>query len=388
MNPALAIREVHDRQGIGQLLDLPMALYRGRPNWVPPLRRVQARMFARKTAFFDHADMALFLAERGGKPVGRIAAIHNRVHNESHKDRVGFFGFFECDIHDTGAAGGLFKHAQQWLAGRGLTSVRGPVNPSMNAECGLLIDGFDRPPMVMMPYNPPEYVGLIEAAGFVKCKDLLAYLVRAADVDDGQGRDRMLRLADVMKRRHPEVRVRPINMKHYEREVLSLVELFETARDDNWGHVTLTAREVIEMARDMKAVVDPDLILVGEVGSERAGASMALPNINRALAACRGRLLPLGFIKFMRELKRIHEIRIFGIAVLERYRHLGITGLLLLETILRGRAKGIDVGEASWVLEDNEMSNRTIQNVLKPEHYKTYRIYEKSISPSAFTGQL
>jgi GNAT superfamily N-acetyltransferase len=380
MSAELTIREVHDRRGMGQLLDLPMALYRHRPNWVPPLRRAQAKTLARKTAFFDHADMALFLAERAGRAVGRIAAIHNRSHNECHKDHVGFFGFFECDIHDNDAATGLFEHAQRWLVDRGLTSVRGPVNPSMNAECGLLIDGFDHPPMVMMPYNPPEYIGLIEAAGFVKCKDLYAYLVRGRDVDEGEGRDRMLRLADVMKRRHPEVRIRPIDMKHYEREVLSLVELFETARTDNWGHVTLTEKEVLEMARDMKAVVDPDLILVGEVGSEPVGASMALPNINRALAACRGRLLPFGFLKFMREMKRNHEIRIFGIAVLERYRHLGITGLLLLETILRGRAKGIDIGEASWVLEDNEMSNRTIQNVLKPEHYKTYRIYEKYIS--------
>jgi GNAT superfamily N-acetyltransferase len=388
MSAELAIREVGDRRGMGRLLDLPMALYRGRPNWAPPLRRAQAKMLARKTAFFDHADMALFLAERAGRAVGRIAAIHNRAHNDRHKDRVGFFGFFECDIHDAAAAEGLFEHAQRWLADRGLTSVRGPVNPSMNAECGLLIDGFDRPPMVMMPYNPPEYAGLIEAAGFAKCKDLYAYLIRAADVDDGQGRDRMLRLADVLRRRHPEVRVRPINMKRYEREVLDLVELFETARSDNWGHVPLTEKEVLEMARDMKAVVDPDLILVGQVGDEPAGASMALPNINRALAACRGRLLPLGFLKFMRELKRIHEIRIFGIAVLERYRHLGITALLLLETILRGRAKGIDIGEASWVLEDNEMSNRTIRNVLSPEHYKTYRIYEKPISrPDAARGQ-
>jgi GNAT superfamily N-acetyltransferase len=387
MSADLTIREVHDRRGLRQLLDLPMALYRGRPNWVPPLRRAQAKMLACKTAFFDRAEMALFLAERGPRAVGRIAAIHNRAHNDCHKDRVGFFGFFECDIHDAAAAAGLFEHARRWLGDRGLTSVRGPVNPSMNAECGLLIDGFDHPPMVLMPYNPPEYVGLIEAAGFVKCKDLYAYLIRAADVDDGQGRDRMLRLAEVMKRRHPEVHVRPLDMKLYEREVLRLVELFETARADNWGHVPLTEKEVLEMARDMKTVVDPELILVGEVGAEPVGASMALPNINRALAAIRGRLLPFGFLKFMREMKRIHEIRILGIAVLERYRHLGITGLLLLETILRGRAKGIDIGEASWVLEDNEMSNRTIQNVLRPEHYKTYRIYEKPVSqPTILAG--
>lgn len=383
MSAGLTIRHVRDRRGLKNLLNLPFDLYRSRPNWVPTLRQAQAKVLAGKTAFFDRAEMAMFLAQRNGRPVGRIAAIHNRAHNDHHKDRVGFFGFFECAASDTEAAAGLFEHAEQWLADRGLTSVRGPVNPSMNAECGLLIDGFDRPPMVMMPYNPPEYAELIEAAGFAKCKDLYAYLVRAENVDDSKGRDRMLRLAEVMRRRRPEVAVRPLDMKRYEEDVLRLLGIFETARSDNWGHVPLTRKEVLEMARDMKAVVDPDLILIAEVGDEPAGASMALLNINRALAAIRGRMLPFGFLKFIREMKRIHEIRIFGIAALERYRHLGITGLLLLETILRGRAKGIDTGEASWVLEDNDMSNRTIQNVLEPEHYKTYRIYEKSIASIA-----
>ena len=383
MSARLTIRQIRDRRGRRCLLNLPFDLYQSQPNWVAPLRQAQAKILAGKTAFFDHAEMATFLARRNGRDVGRIAAIHNLAHNEHHKDSVGFFGFFECEPGDREAAAGLFEYAEQWLADRGLTRARGPVNPSMNAECGLLIDGFDRPPMVMMPYNPPEYAELIEAAGYTKSKDLYAYLVKAEKVDHGKGRDRMVRLAEVMRRRRPEVSVRPLDMKRYEQDVLRLLNVFETARSDNWGHVPLTKNEVLEMARDMKSVVDPDLSLIAEVGDTPAGASMALLNINRALAAVRGRLLPFGFLKFIREMKRIHEIRIFGIAALERYRHLGITGLLLLETILRGRAKGIDAGEASWVLEDNDMSNRTIQNVLEPTHYKTYRIYEKQIAPGA-----
>jgi GNAT superfamily N-acetyltransferase len=346
----------------------------------------QAKLLAGKTAFFERAEMQLFLARRSGRCVGRVAAICNRAHNEIHADKVGFFGFFECDPADQQAAHALLDQAQAWLGERGLTSIRGPVNPSMNAECGLLIHGFDSPPMVMMPFNPPEYAGLIESAGFAKCKDLFAYLVRAEDVDAGKGRDRMLRLADVMRRRHPEVHVRPLNMKRYQQEVLGLVDLFEAARDSNWGHVPLTPREAVEMARDLKTVLDPEIILVCEVNGLPIGVSMALPNVNRAIAAARGRLLPFGIIRFLRELKRIHEIRIFGIAVLEQYRHLGIAGLLFLETILRGRAKGYDIGEASWVLEDNTMSNRTIQNVLEPEHYKTYRIYEKQIGQTREAG--
>jgi len=376
----LTIQRVGNRRGRRRFLDLPFALYRDHPHWVPPLRRAQAKVLAGTTAFFDRAEMALFLAERGRRAVGRIAAIHNRAHNDHHNDRVGFFGFFECDPTDAAAARGLFDHAERWLAERGLASVRGPVNPSMNAECGLLIDGFDRPPMVMMPYNPPEYARLVEAAGLTKCKDLYAYLIRGRVVDEGKGRNRMDRLAEVIRRRHPQVHVRPLNMKRYEQEVQGLMDIFEAARADNWGHVPLTDKEVLEMARDMKRVVDPDLIFVCEVDGRPAGVSVALPNVNRALAAARGRLLPWGFLRFMLAMRRIHEIRILGIAVLERYRHLGIAPLMMLETILRGRAKGIDVGEASWVLEDNDMSNRTIQNVLGPEHYKTYRIYEKPVA--------
>jgi len=379
MTGELTIRQATSRRDRCRALDLTQQLYRDCAAWSPPLRMAQAKLLAGKTAFFQRAEMAIFLAERAGNTVGRIAAIHNRAHNDTHNDKVGFFGFFECDTSDQAAAAGLFERAEAWLAQRGLTSVRGPVNPSMNGECGLLIEGFDRPPMVMMPYNPPEYADLIESAGYAKCKDLYAYLVRAENVDSGKGRDRMLRLADVMRRRHPELKVRPLDMKHFEQEVRGLVDLFEAARDSNWGHVPLTADEAVEMARDLKSVVDPEIILVCEIDDKPVGVSMALPNVNRAIAAANGRLLPFGFLRFLRAMKRIHEIRIFGIAVLEKYRHLGITGLLFLETILRGRAKGYDAGEASWVLEDNVMSNRTIQNVLDPEHYKTYRIYEKNL---------
>lgn len=187
MSGPLRIRQASGRRDVRRLMDLPERLYRDNPNWVPPLRMAQAKILASRTAFFDHAEMAIFLAERAGQAVGRIAAIDNRAHNEAHAEKVGFFGFFECDPSDKEAAGALFEHAQRWLADRGLTSVRGPVNPSMNAECGLLIRGFDSPPMVMMPYNPPEYADLIEAAGFGKCKDLFAYLVRAENVDTGKG---------------------------------------------------------------------------------------------------------------------------------------------------------------------------------------------------------
>ncbi|MBN1675443.1 MAG: N-acetyltransferase [Kiritimatiellae bacterium] len=380
MSGNLQIIEAGDTRARAAFLDFAFQRYRHDPNWVPPLRRSQAGLFAGRAAFFAHAEMALLLASRNGKPVGRIAAIHNRAHNERYADRTGFFGFFECEDADAEAACALIARAEAWLRERGMSTLRGPVNPSMNAECGLLVDGFDSPPMALMPYNPKAYVELLTQAGFRKCKDLYAYLVRAERVGPGtEAHARLLRIRRVLERRHPEVKVRPLAMRDYRAEIARIMDVFEQARQDNWGYVPITPEELQETAAEMKGVVDPEIILIAEVDGEPAGASLAIPNVNRGLTACGGRLFPFGFIRFLRAIKRTNEIRIFGVAALPRFRHLGITGILFLETVLRGIAKGYTRGEASWVLEDNVLSNRTIQHGLDPEHYKTYRLYEKTI---------
>jgi len=379
MSGELTIRQARDARSRRAFLRLPFDLYRGNSNWVPPLRSAQKRLFACRTAFFSRAQMALFLARRDGKTVGRIAAIHNRAHNEHRGDKVGFFGFFECDRSDTQAAHALLDRAADWLAGRGLEVIRGPVNPCMNAECGLLVDGFDRPPMVMMPYNPPAYERLLTEWGLSKCKDLYAYLIEADNLRPGTpGHQRLRRVAAAARRRHPEISVRALDMRHFERDVLEFLAVFEQARSDNWGHVPLTEDEITETARAMKPILDPQIALLAEVDGKPAGASLGIPNVNRALAAINGRLWPLGFLRFAREMRRISEIRALGIGALPEYRHLGITAILLLETILRGTARGIRTAEASWILEDNAMSNRTIGKNLQPRRYKTYRIYEGS----------
>jgi len=367
-----------------QFLELPYRLYRDDPNWVPPLRSRQRRLFAGRGAFLEHADMALLLARRGGRPVARVAAIHNRAHNDRHGDRVGFFGFFECARDDAGAAAAVLGAAETWLAARGLDTLRGPVNPSMNAECGLLVDGFDSPPMALMPYNPPQYAALLESAGLAKCKDLYAYLLLGERLDETTApRERLARLAAAARKRHPELSIRCLDMADYQADVLRFLDVFERARRDNWGHVPLTRAEALQTAAELRRVVDPGLIFLAEVAGRPAGASLALPNISPALAAAGGRLLPFGWLRFARQLKRTREMRIFGIAALEPYRHMGITGLLFLETILAGLARGIRRAEASWVLEDNLMSNRSITGGLAPELYKTYRIYEKAIGGQA-----
>ncbi|MHC4599217.1 MAG: GNAT family protein [Planctomycetota bacterium] len=359
-----------------QFLDLPFRLYRDDPNWVAPLRMAQAKIFKKKTAFFKNADMNLYLAERDGRPVGRVAAIHNQAHNDQHGDTMGFFGFFEC-ADDPDAAKGLIETTDKWLAGRGLDAVRGPVNPSMNAECGFLIEGFDSPPVALMPYNPDFYPRLVEAAGFAKCKDLFAYIVRADKM--GNSLKRMERIRETLKRRHPEVTVRTIDLANYQEEILQFMGVFEEARRNNWGYVPVSEEEILETAKDLRSVADPEIILFAEVDGEPAGAFLAIPDINQALGKINGRLFPFGFIKLLRALKRIDAMRTFGIAALEKYRHLGITAMLLVEAIHRAMRRGYTHGEASWVLEDNLMSNRTITKSISPELYKTYRIYEKPI---------
>jgi hypothetical protein len=381
MSGDLTIRRADDARGRRRFLDLPFQLYRDDPCWVPPLRRAASKLHAGRTAFFQHAEMALFLAQRGGRDVGRVAAIHNQAHNAHHGDRVGFFGFFECRPDDGAAAGGLLAAAEDWLRSRGLTSLRGPVNPSMNAECGLLVDGFGMPPFAMMPYNPPAYAALLESAGLRKCKDLYALRIIIENLLPGtEARQRLDRLATALHRRHPEVALRPVDMRNYKREVVRFMGVFEEARRNNWGYVPVTERELLETAGDMKGIIDPEIVLVAEVDGEPAGALLAIPNINRSLAVAKGRLGPLGLFRFLREMRHVMDMRVFGVAALEKHRLKGITALLFLEVILRGSVRGYRVAEASWILEDNQMSDQTITNAFKPEHYKTYRIYEKAIA--------
>lgn len=380
MKNMLEIIPVDNNSLINQCIELPFLLYKNDPNWIPPLRSQIKKIFTGRTAFFERAEMQLFIAIRGGKPVGRIAAIHNRAHNEYHKDRTGFFGFFECKCDDYHAAQELLKTAEEWLKQHELKIARGPVNPSMHSECGLLIWGFDSPPMALMPYNPPEYPQMLESAGYHKCKDLLALIVKAERVMPGTPfYERLVKLSDIMKRRYPEIQLRTINMKNYYDEVKKFMSVFDEARKNNWGYIPVTEKELKELASGLKMVIDPDLIVVAEVKGIPAAVGLAIPNINRGLSAAHGRLFPFGIIRFLNAMRKQNEMRVFGVGTLPEYRIKGLTALILGEIVLRGLARGYKIGEASWILEDNVMSARTITDALNAEHYKTYRIYEKLI---------
>ncbi len=377
----MEIRQVRSGYLRKQFIDLPYTIYHDDPNWVAPLRSAQAKIFAKKTPFYQYAEHALFFAMRAGIPVGRIVAIQNKKHNRHHNDRVGFFGFFEC-TNDPDVALELVRSAEAWLAAKGLTSIRGPVNPSMNDECGCLIEGFDRPPVALMAYNPSYYPTLLEFAGFSKCKDLVAYLVTPDDVAPGtENHKRIMRMSALLKRRHPEVRLRTINMSQLRKEILDFIHVFEEARHNNhnWGHVPIAQEEIILMAKELKSMADPEIIVVAEVNGHPVGMCLGLPDINQAFKAINGRLFPFGFLRLHRALKSITGMRIIAAAALEQYRHLGITPLLLGETLIRGWDRGYQYCELSWILEDNTMARRTAEKGFKLKKYKTYRLYEKEI---------
>lgn len=381
MQEKLEIRQVCSRHLRKQFIDLPYMIYRDDPNWVAPLRSDQAKVFAQKTPFYQEAEHALFIAMRAGMPVGRIMAIQNKRHNHHHNDQVGFFGFFEC-IDNPDVALELVRSAEAWLAEKGLTSIRGPVNPSMNDECGCLIEGFNRPPVALTTYNPPYYPSLLESVGFSKAKDMFAYLVTRDDVAPGtETYKRIMRMSALLKRRHPEVRIRTINMAQLRTDILSFVHLFEEARQDNnnWGHVPVIQEEILMLAKQFKPIADPEIMLVAEVNGVPVGVSLATPDINQAFKAINGRLFPFGFLRLRRALKRITGIRVFALAALDQYRHLGITARLLGETVVRGWERGYQYCDVSWILEDNTMSRRTAEKTFNSKKYKTFRLYEKEI---------
>jgi len=380
VSTAIDVREVGGRGERKLLLRLPWRLYAGDPHWVPPLlSSVDHALDPRRHPFFDHAEARLFLAWRGARPVGRIAAIVNRLHNEYHADATGFWGFFEAE-GDPAIAAALLDAAAAWLRERGMTTMLGPFNPSINAECGLLIDAFDRPPAFLMPYNPPSYPQMVEQAGCRKHKDLFAYYLHYSMVDEDQAtRRRMERIAAAVARRHPEVTLRTIDMANYAAEVAALAKLFNTAREHNWGYVPVTEAEALLMAREMKAILEPSCVIFAEVAGELAGCVMGLPDLGPVLRKVNGRLFPFGWVHLLGWRRRLHCMRIFGAGVLPKFRNLGIVPILFLQYIHNGTARGYDTGELSWVAEDNLASVRTLEAAFGARVYKTYRVYERDL---------
>jgi len=358
-------------------------IYRDDPNWVPPIYMDRlALLNPEKHPFHEHADMQLFLARRGQEIVGTISAHVNHRHNEVHKDRVGFFGFFEA-IDDDAVAEALFQAASDWLREQGMEAIRGPESFSQNEEVGLLIDGLDQPPVVMMTYNPAYYQGLIERAGFEKAQDLYAWLTRTNIFDHEVQRlpRKFVHVADEARKRENLV-VRKIDLKHFDEEVDKAKVVYNKAWEQNWGFVPMTDHEIVHFGKELKTILDQDLGLFAELDGQPAGVSIGVPDVNQALIKARPQpnmwSLPLTLLKFLWYRRKIDTFRLLIMGVVPEHRTLGIDALFYVETARAALRKGYEFCEMSWILESNDMMNRIIER-LGGNIYKTYRIYEKPL---------
>jgi len=356
-----------------QFINLPWKIYRDNPYWVPPLKQdMHTLLNPDKHPFHQHAETQLFVAEQSGQVVGRIAAFVNQAHNEYWEDKVGFFGFFES-VEDQRVADALFEAARDFLQSKGSSHIRGPFNWSTNEECGLLVDTFDRPPVVMMPYNHPYYITLLENAGLEKIKDLYAYHIENASSVP----DRLKRGVEIMKKRH-DFNVRSVDMDNFWQEVALIKRMYNEAWGRNWGAVPMTDEEIHHLAKDLRLIVDPNICYIAELNDEPIGFSLTLPDINQALIHLNGRLLPSGFLKLLWHKRKIDYVRVLLLGVLEDHRHQGVDVAMYYRTFHDGLNRGYHSGEFSWILEDNYPMRHALEK-FGAEIYKTYRIYQQSL---------
>lgn len=365
-----------NRRQLRAFIDFPHDLYEGDPNYVPMLYLEQeALLNPRKSPFFRHSTAEYFMAYDHGRPVGRIAAILNRNHIAFTGRPEGFFGFFDV-VNDAHAAAALLATAEQWLRQQGVEKVIGPANFSTNETCGLLVENFERPPMVMMTYNAPYYATLLEGQGFSKHVDLLCYWLTSGDipaavVEASQHLEERLRERGIV--------VRKINMRHFQEELDKFLPVYNASWAENTGFVPMTEAEVRQIAKDLRPIIDPDLVFFAEKDGQTIGVSLTVPNINEILIRLkRGRLFPFGVFRLLFGLRNIRTARIIALGTLKEYRRLGIDICFYVRTYQAALRKGFREGEASWILDNNTMMNRALER-LGARVYRRYRLYEKTL---------
>ena len=371
---------------VARFLQVSYSIYREDPYWVAPLLMDLKKVFTEANPLFAHAKMQLWVARQGGRDVGRIAGIVDEHHNKLAEEAAAFFGFFEC-LEDAPVSHRLFTAVQDWAREQGLSRLLGPMNPTTNDECGLLVEGFDSSPVFMMPYNPRYYVRLIEGEGYRKAKDLLAFLIDLAGLHRRSGAaghtpmERLNRIAAKVRARNPELAFRPLRRKTLAQDLAKVKEVYNAAWQDNWGFVPMTDAEVDFMAARLKPLLMEGLIWLAEAGAEPVGFLLALPDYNLALKPLAGRLLTpqvLGFLPYLLGWKRPTRTRVLTLGVKERYRSKGIESAMLIEGLKVGFDAGVTESEASWILEDNVMMCRVLE-AIGGRVYKRYRIYERAV---------
>ena len=364
------LEEVKTKHALSSFIRFPWDIYKNDRYWVPPLIKDQYSKFSPSNPFLSHAEMVLFLAKKNGQVVGRIAGIIDRHYVEFQRENLGFFGFFES-IRDPEVADLLLSKVRDWLRERGMEKMAGPMNPSTNDECGLLIEGFDSSPVLMMTYNPPYYASLLEGWGLRKAMDLFAYFLSESTFC----RERMVRITERIMKREPRLHLRPINLRRFDAELTIVKEIYNDAWSKNWGFVPLTDQEIDFMAKALKPLVVADLILFAYLGEEPIGFAVGLPDYNEVLKHLNGKLGPLGLLKFLYYSRKIHTVRVMLLGIRRAFQKKGIETLLYVEALKRGPARGYWQSECSWILENNLPMRQGLE-AMGGKRYKTYRIYE------------
>jgi GNAT superfamily N-acetyltransferase len=360
-----------------KFIKFPYELHKDNKYWVPPLMfDVKNNLDKKRNPFYKHAEMEMWLAMKDGKLAGRIAAIVNHSHNKFYNDKVGFFGFFEC-VNDKNVSRMLFEQAAAYLKEHGMDTIRGPVNPSTNDECGLLIDAFDSPNVMLMPYNPAYYVELLEDFGFKKAKDLYAFFISRDVIKDSKMMDKLERISDMIIKKEG-LTIRNVNLKDFDNEVQRIRDIYNNAWQDNWGFVPMTEEEFMFIAKTLKAIADPDFIEFAEKDGKPIGFSLALPDINQVLLNMNGKLFPFGIFKFLSGRKKIDLLRVIIMGVKKEYHKKGIDAIFYKNIIKAGNRRNMKGAEISWVLEDN-LAMKQAAEKLGAYVYKTYRIYDKPV---------
>lgn len=364
--PATTRREKKD------FLQLPWTIYEGDPNWIPPLRGNQRELVGyNRHPFYDENSIQTFVAYCDGRVCGRIAAIVNQGHIDRHKEQRGFFGFFEC-IDEQRVADALFDAARAWLAERDIHCFRGPTNPSLNHELGLLIDGFDSPPTFMMTYNHPYYEKLIESYGFKKAQDLYAYWGHIDMLP--KINERLAPISEQIVERL-NLKLRPLNKSNFVEDVRSFLHIYNQSLGNTWGFVPLSDAEVRHTADGLKHLMVSELALAAEVDGKMVGAAFGLPDYNPRIKKINGRLFPFGFLHLLRRKKDIKKIRLISTNVLPEYQLMGVGLALLSAMVPLVVGWGLEEAEFSWVLESNSFSRGSLEKggaILN----KTYRLYD------------
>ena len=366
----ITVKTVRTSKGKNEFIRFPYRLHRGQPCWVAPLiSEVKTSLNTDRNPFYEHAEIEMFLAYRDGRLVGRIAAIIDQNFINVRNEAVGLFGFFDA-IDDDYVAKALFNSASAWLREQGMIRMLGPANPSMNDEVGVLVDAFDELPAIKMVWNPSYYPVLYEQAGFKKAMDLWAWTIDQTSITD-----RLIRVGEKIVKR-TKVTFRHPDMKKFNDEIELFRRIYNKAWVENWGFVAWTEAEFQHVAKGLKQIIDPKLALIAEDNGTPIGFLLALPDMNVALRRLNGRLFPFGLLKLLLYSRKIDQVRVVIMGVVEDCRNRGIDTAMYYESFRIGIENGYKSGEMSWVLENNEPMNRALR-MMGARKYKTYRMYER-----------